>query len=104
MFALWAKRCDNAVPWCGYAVMNILNDTFIVKFDEMLQSILIIHPDEDLVPGPLVRIRMESLNNMNFLEASQFLGERLFLLIPQLRERYAEELAKLASGSDQQKT
>lgn len=77
--------------------MNILNDTFIVKYDVELQSILIIHPDENRVPSPLVRIRMETLDKMNFLEASQFLGERLFLLIPQLRERYADDLSKLSN-------
>lgn len=76
--------------------MNILNDTFIVKYDDGLQSILIIHPDESKVPGAIVQIRAETLSKMNFLEASQFLGERLMLLIPQLRERYADDLAKLA--------
>lgn len=80
--------------------MKILNDTFIVKYDAALQSILIFHPDESLVPGPLVHIRSETLGKMNFMEASQFLGERLMLLIPQLRELYADDLAKLAKESD----
>ena len=80
--------------------MNLLNDTFIVKFDDELQSILIIHPDETTVPGPVVRIRAETLEKMDFLEASQFLGERLMLLIPQLRERYADDLARLAKAED----
>jgi hypothetical protein len=80
--------------------MKILNDTFIVKYDEALQSILIVHPDEKKVPSPVVRIRAETLAKMSFLEASQFLGERLMLLIPQLRERYAGDLAKLAKAED----
>jgi hypothetical protein len=80
--------------------MKILNDTFIVKYDDSLQSILIIHPDETKVPGPIVRIRAETLAQMSFLEASRFLGERLMLLIPQLRERYADDLAKLASAEE----
>ena len=75
--------------------MNILNDTFIVKYDDTLRSILIIHPNETEIPSPLVQIRDETLANMNFIEASQFLGERLMLLIPQLRERYAADLEKL---------
>lgn len=75
--------------------MKILNDTFIVKYDETLQSILIIHPNEKNVPGPVVQIRAETLAGMSFLEASQFLGERLMLLIPQLRERYVDDLTKL---------
>ena len=67
--------------------MNILNDRFIVRYDETLQSILIVPPDEKVVPGAIVRIRDDTLDKMNFLEGSQFLGERLLLLIPQMRER-----------------
>lgn len=78
--------------------MNILNDTFIVKYDDELDSILIIHPDETISPSPLVRIRADTLSSMNFLEASQFLGERIMLLIPQLRERYEADLKKLSSA------
>lgn len=76
--------------------MNVLNDQFIVKYDEALQSLLIIHPDEKKVSNPLVMIRSETLAKMNFPEASQFLGERLMLLIPQLRDRHKDDLAKLA--------
>ena len=76
--------------------MNIFNDTFIVKYDKDLESILIIHPDENVISRPIVQIRAETLATMNFLEASQFLGERLMILIPQLRDRYSEDLAKLA--------
>jgi hypothetical protein len=79
---------------------NILNDKFIVKYDEKLQSLLIIHPDEKKVSNPLVTIRAETLAKMSFLEASQFLGERLVLLIPQLRDRYKDDLAKLAKAED----
>ncbi len=80
--------------------MNIFNDTFIVKYDESLQSLLIIHPDEAVVSRPLVQIRAETLDQMSFLEASQFIGERLLILIPQLQARYAEDLAKLRGESD----
>jgi hypothetical protein len=80
--------------------MKILNDKFIVKYDEGLQSLLIMHPDEKQVSNPLVTIRTETLSKMSFLEASQFLGERLMLLIPQLRERYKNDLAKLAKAED----
>lgn len=80
--------------------MNILNDKFIVEYDDKAQNLLIIHPDEKQVSNPLVTIRAETLAKMNFLEASQFLGERLLLLIPQLRERYKDDLAKLAKDSD----
>jgi len=75
--------------------MNIFNDTFIVKYDDSTQSLLIIHPDEKVASRPIVQVRAETLDKMSFLEASQFVGERLFILIPQLQERYAEDLAKL---------
>lgn len=77
--------------------INVFNDTFIVKYDDSLQSILIIHPDENVISRPIVQIRAETLEKMNFLEASQFLGERLMILIPQLRDRYSADLAKLAN-------
>lgn len=77
--------------------INVFNDTFIVKYDDSLQSILIIHPDENVISRPIVQIRAETLAKMNFLEASQFLGERLMILIPQLRDRYSADLAKLAN-------
>jgi hypothetical protein len=76
--------------------MTIFNDTFIVKYDEDLQCILIIHPDKNVMSRPIVQISAETLATMNFLEASQFLGERLLILIPQLRDRYSRDLAKLA--------
>lgn len=79
--------------------MNILNDTFIVKYEETLKSILINHPDSAKVPNPVVHIRAETLDKMDFLQASQFLGERLMLLIPQLRERYKDDLRKLADNA-----
>jgi hypothetical protein len=41
--------------------MNLLNDTFIVKYDDALQSIVIVHPDESKVPAPVVRISCESV-------------------------------------------
>ena len=98
MFAIWNRWDKNTITWSEYPVMtlNIFNDTFIVKYDEVMESILIIHPNENVISRPIVQIRAETLATMNFLEASQFLGERLMTLIPQLRERYDADLAKLA--------
>ncbi len=75
--------------------MNIFSDTFIVRFDEETQSLLIIHPDESVMSRPVVQVRAETLDKMSFLEASQFIGERLLILIPQLQSRYAEDLESL---------
>jgi len=75
--------------------MNIFSDTFIVRFDEETQSLLIIHPDESVMSRPVMQVRAETLDKMSFLEASQFIGERLLILIPQLQSRYAEDLESL---------
>lgn len=80
--------------------LNIFNDTFIVKYDQELESVLIIHPDDKVISRPIVQIRSSTLSQMDFLQASQFLGERLMILIPQLRERYASDLAKLAGENE----
>ena len=40
--------------------MKLLNDTFIVKYDDALRSIVIVHPDKTKVPGPVVQIRAET--------------------------------------------
>ena len=79
--------------------MNIFNDTFIVRFDEETQSLLILHPDKTVMSRPIVQLRPETLDQMSFLEASQFVGERLLILIPQLQNRYAEDLAKLRDAN-----
>jgi len=72
--------------------VNIYSDTFTIKFDNETKHILIIHPDHQ---NPIVTIRPETLDKMDFTQAAQFLGERLLILIPQLQERYADDLAKL---------
>lgn len=41
---------------------------------------------------PLVVVRMETLREMDLKQVSEFLGERLILLIPALRELYGDYL------------
>jgi hypothetical protein len=67
---------------------ELFSNQFIVQWNDDMQSLLIIHPDGAKFPHPLVQIRSSTLTEMNCQEASQFIGERLVLLIPALRELY----------------
>lgn len=78
--------------------MNILSNSLIVRFDETLEGILIVHPDKTIATTPLVTIRRETLDGMTLTEASLFLGERIILLIPELRKLYAEEISQFSSS------
>ena len=67
---------------------ELLSSEFIVRWDEGLESLLVVHPDRLRFPQPHVQIRSSTLDPMSCQQASQFIGERLVLLIPALRERY----------------
>ena len=77
-----------------------LSDTFIVRWDEDLQSLLIVHPDGEKFPHAHIQIRSVTLEGMNWREASQFIGERLILLIPALRARYVDPATGVLRGED----
>lgn len=70
--------------------MNILSSTFTVSWDNERQSLLILHPDRELFDFPLIEISGSTLDEMEWQKASQFIGERLVLLIPELREKYID--------------
>ena len=69
---------------------ELLSNEFKVRWDEQLQSLLIVHPDVARFPQPHVQIRSATLGPMSWQQASQFIGERLVLLIPALRDRYVD--------------
>jgi len=69
---------------------ELLSNEFIVRWDEELNSLVLVHPDGERFPQPHVQIRSSTLADMNFEQASKFIGERLVLLIPALRERYVD--------------
>lgn len=69
---------------------ELLSNEFIVRWDNDLEGLVIVHPDGERFPGPLMQIRLSMLSEMTFEQASQFIGERLVLLIPALRERYVD--------------
>jgi len=72
--------------------MNIFSNRFEVEFDEQRDAFVIRHPDARRFPTPLVEIRGDTLAGMSLQQASQFIGERLILLVPRLRERFADYL------------
>ncbi len=69
---------------------ELLSNEFIVRWDDALQSLVIVHPDTRRFPAPHVQIRSSTLDGMTFEQAAEFIGSRLALLIPQLRARYVD--------------
>jgi hypothetical protein len=82
--------------------VDFLSETLIVHFEPASKSLLIRHPDRDAFPDPLVTIREETYSGMSFEEACEFVGSRVMLLIPQMRQQYGDELRRL-SASEQGK-
>jgi hypothetical protein len=72
--------------------LNIFSNSFAIEYDEVRDAVLIWHPDRQLFPRPLVEIRNETLQGMSFDEASRFIGSRLLLLMPALREMFRDYL------------
>jgi len=69
---------------------ELLSNEFTVRWNEQIESLVIVHPDSAKFPLPLVQIPASTLEHMSWQEASQFIGERLVQLMPALRERYVD--------------
>ena len=69
-------------------VDSVLSDSLTVRWDAVLESLIIQHMDDSTGDGPEIRIRSETLREMNFSQATSFIGERIALLMPALRTRY----------------
>lgn len=72
--------------------MNVNSNRFIVEFDKERDAYLIDHPDRDDDLLPLVVIRRETLEAMTLKEAAEFIGSRLILLTPDLKEIFKDYL------------
>lgn len=70
--------------------MNVYSNRLIVEFDSERDAYLIIHPNRDI--GTMVEIRRETLGGMSYTEAAKFIGERLILLTPDLKEIFKDYL------------
>lgn len=78
--------------------MSFLTEKLIIRFDDETKSVLIEHPDRVNFPYPLVTIRYETYSTMGFEAACSFIGSRVALLIPALREQYEDDIAHLANS------
>ena len=72
--------------------MNVLSNRLEVEYDDGRGAVLIRHPDRQHFQSPLVEIRRETLNEMSLKAAAEFIGERLILLTPALREIFKDYL------------
>lgn len=98
MPSFWAEWGENAFAWSGYAAMNFFSDKLIVNFDNETKSLLISHPDVQEFPYPLVTLREETYSSMSFDEFAAFLGARLLLLMPAMREQFETQIEKRANS------
>ena len=86
------------MPEAGMEPTELRSSEFTVRWNEQIASLVIVHPDSAKFPLPLVQIRASALEDMSWQEASQFIGERLVLLIPALRERYVDPSTGILRG------
>ncbi|PVY56318.1 MULTISPECIES: hypothetical protein [unclassified Simplicispira] len=72
--------------------MNSFSNKYIVEFNENHGEFTIdfVKKIDDCMP--LVVIKTEDLKEMNLKQASEFIGERLILLMPALRKIYEDYL------------
>lgn len=72
--------------------MNVFSQKLRVEYSEERQALLIINPEVEVNSGILVEIRIDTLKSMDFDQAALFLGQRLLLLIPEMRELFKQYL------------
>ena len=72
--------------------MNIFSNRFEVEFDELRDAYTIRSPDHPESELPIVEIRRETLAKMSLKQAAEFIGERLILLTPAMREQFKDYL------------
>jgi hypothetical protein len=72
--------------------VNVHSNSFYVEFDVERDMLVVRHPDHQEFKTPFIEIRRETLNEMTFKQASEFIGERLILLIPSLKAIYQDYL------------
>lgn len=78
--------------------MDFLSETLVVRFDYTSKSLLICHPDKTKFPDPLVTIREATYSEMEFEEACEFIGSRILLLMPGMRDHFKSALDRMANS------
>lgn len=59
---------------------------------DLEQEALLIHAADNDQLGALITMRFNDLKKMHFADASQFIGERIILLMPEMRKIYKDYL------------
>jgi len=72
--------------------MTVNPHRYVVEFDRERDAYVIDQPDRDPDLLPMIVIRRETLEAMTFKEASEFIGSRLVLLTPELRQVFKDYL------------
>jgi hypothetical protein len=70
---------------------GFLSSVFTVEWNQATDSLDIVHPDPALARRPLIAIPGATLRSMTLTEASEFVGSRLILSIPQLRQQWVDD-------------
>jgi hypothetical protein len=72
--------------------MNVLSDQLHIEFDASRDCLAIRHATNAQSESPLIEVRCETLQAMSFDEATRFVGERILLLMPSMREQFKDYL------------
>jgi hypothetical protein len=78
--------------------MKFISDSLLIRYDDELKSIVIAHLDRTRFPHPFVQIREETYASMNLTELSEFVGSRILLLMPTMRDHFKDEIDRLADS------
>ncbi len=70
---------------------NILSNQWNIRWDDERKSLIFEKIEKNGEKRELIQIRENTFNKMTLEEASKFIGQRLILAIPSLREKYNKE-------------
>ena len=78
---------------------DLFSNELLLQWDEEQRCLFVMHPDRVKFPEPLVTIRESTFSEMTFASAAEFIGSRLALLMPALRDRYVDPSTGLLRGA-----
>ena len=80
------------------AIADVLTHELVFRWDEARKKLVVLDGEKSL--RMVAEIDYETLDRMNWPEASKFVGEFVTLLMPALRQRYSDEFADTREESD----
>lgn len=72
--------------------MSRLTNSIQILFDSETRHLQYWHLDREKYPRPLLEISLDTLSDMSFSDAAKFIGERVLLRMPAMRELYKDYL------------